>query len=571
MNSQISSAAKTSLQETLIEKALAHYDAKEFDQARAVSNELLHLQPRDYSALHLAGVVATAQERLPEAAEFLKRALGCAPDAEKAAVSWFALGKALRQADDFRQAQEAFRRALHLNPEVCDYYLELANAYLEEWKSDLAIETLQTAIKRFSSDFRPYAALGDALHRDGRQQDALIAYELAIKLKPEYAHAHLAMGGALKTLGRFAEAEVEIRQALQLDPMSRAYSELVEFTKFEINSPEITKIKNRLDPVANAPLEARIDSMYALAKIYDDLGDYSTAFKYLEEACRLYRPTFEFSITDYEAMVDGIIALFTPDFLGHYSGKSTSDLAPIFIMGMPRSGTTLTEQIIASHSQVQGGGELVFMTRLSKQLGETWESRGSAAPGDDATVANDLVQAASYYRDMTEHLWRKKPRFTDKMPTNFLYLGVIQLLFPKASIIYCRRDAAATCFSCLQNYFTPGNVRFSYDLVELGRFYNLHSKIMLYWQKILPGRILEVQYENLVENTEAGVRRILDFCGLEFEPGCLDFHTLKRAVATASFMQVRKPVYKSSIEHWKHYEQFLGPLLETLKLESSAP
>lgn len=571
MNSQISGAADSSLPETLIERALAHYDAKEFDQARAVSDELLHLQPRDYSALHLAGVVATAQERLPEAAEFLKRALEYAPDAEKAAVSWFALGKALRQANDFRQAQEAFRRALRLNSQVCDYYLELAETYMDEWKPDLALETLQTAIKRFDSDYRPYVGLGNTLSRWGRQQDALIAYELAIKFKPDYAQTHVAMGGMLKTLGRFAEAEGEMRLALQLDPMCRTYSELVEFAKFNADSPDVEKIKQRLNPETDAPLEARVDAMYALTKIHDDLGDYSKAYEYLDGACRLYRPTFEFSIAGYEEMVDGIIALFTPDFLARYSGKSASDLAPIFIMGMPRSGTTLTEQIIASHSRVQAGGELGFMTRIAKQLGVTWENRGSAAPGDDATVADDLVQAANYYRDMTAHFWRKKPRFTDKMPTNFFYLGVIQLLFPKASIIYCRRNPAATCFSCLQNYFSPGNVRFSYDLIELGRFYNLHRKIMRYWQKILPGRILEVEYENLVENTESGVRSILDFCGLEFEPGCLDFHTLKRAVATASFMQVRRPVYKSSIEHWKHYEQFLGPLLETLKLESPTP
>ncbi|MGB9428810.1 MAG: tetratricopeptide repeat protein, partial [Gammaproteobacteria bacterium] len=266
MDQPISKVDLPATQRDLIEQALVHFDAKEFGQARTVSDKLLQLAPQDYSALHLAGVVATAQNRLPEASEFLKRALKRAPDAIKASVSWFALGKALQGAHDLRQAQEAFRRAIRLNPGVCSYYIELADVYADEWKLDLAIETLKTAINRFPTDAVPCAALGNVLHQYGRQSDALIAYELAVKRQPDYADARLSIGSMLKALGRFKEAEAETLEALQFDPMCRAYSQLAQFRKFGPDAPEIDKIKKRLDPEANAPDAARVDALYALSK-----------------------------------------------------------------------------------------------------------------------------------------------------------------------------------------------------------------------------------------------------------------------------------------------------------------
>ncbi|MGH7744656.1 MAG: sulfotransferase family protein, partial [Candidatus Dormibacteria bacterium] len=233
------------------------------------------------------------------------------------------------------------------------------------------------------------------------------------------------------------------------------------------------------------------------------------------------------------------------------------------------SGTTLTEQILASHSQVQGGGELTGIIRVAKELGKTWESRGNLAPGSDEMVAQDLRQAAARYTDMTSHLWRKRSRFTDKMPMNFLYIGVIHLLFPKARIVYCRRNPIATCLSCYQILFGTGNILYSYDLTELGQVYKIHERIMEHWLKVLPERVLEVEYEQLVERPETEINRMLEFCGLEFEPACLDFHSLDRPIATASLVQVRKPIYKTSVDHWKNYETFLEPLFNALGLNAS--
>lgn len=560
----VEAAAATSPYQEMFDKAAAFYRAEQYDQARMVSDELLRIAPHEHMTLHLAGVIARYQKRLPESAEFLKRALRQAPDAQSAAASWFSLGKTLREAGHLRQAEEALRRALQINPDVSDYSVELAEIYADGWNLDLAIETLKHALNRHRGDAVPCAALAGILVKHGRHQDALIAYDLALARNPDDPYIHLSRGKTLNVLGRFEEAQQELEKAVQLKPAIEAYSGLAQLKHLTVDSPETQAMINYWNSEGSVPLQVRIDAGFALARVYDKTGDYPAAFRYLQNANRLKRADIEFSIEEHEAIAQGVMALFTPDFLTRYSGKSACDLAPIFVLGMPRSGTTLTEQMLASHSQVQGGGELPGITRVAKDLGNTWESRGNLAPGSDEMVAQDLQRAATRYMDMTSHLWRKSPRFTDKMPMNFLYLGVIHLLFPKARIIYCRRNPVATCFSCYQILFGKGNILCSYDLTELGRFYKMHERIMQHWRTVLPGRVLEVDYEDLVEHPEAGIRRILAFCDLDFEPSCLDFHKLQRPVATASLAQVRKPIYKNAIDHWKNYQAFLGPLFDAL-------
>ncbi|HKU17778.1 MAG TPA: sulfotransferase [Candidatus Saccharimonadales bacterium] len=569
MNSQLGSTNSPGSQDALISEFLAHFSAGKLEQARAASDELLRAAPENYAALHLAGVIATSQKRLPEAAEFFKQALSRAPDAKNAAASWCGLGQALFIAEDFRQAEEAFRRAHRLEPRICDYEVELALTYAATWKLDLAMETLQAAIKRYPSEAAPCVALGSMLTKAGRQADALVVFELALQRQPDSVPAHHNLGNTLKMLGRYQEAEAEMRKALQGHPHAELYTQLAQLKKTSPDDPEIAVIKSRLVPDSDAPTGARIDAGFALAKIYDDLGEYSTAFHYLQNANRLKRSTVEYSISGQEAMIEGIITLYSKDFINRFENKSASQLEPIFVVGMPRSGTTLTEQILASHSQVQGGGELPYILKLVSDMGDLWGSRGAAAPGDDATVADDLTQTARRYADLTQHLWLRNPKFTDKLPMNFLAIGPIHLLFPKATVIYCKRDPAATCFSCFQHHFAENNLLYTYDLTELGHYYKLHQRLMDHWRRVLPDRFLEVDYEDFINDPETGTRRLLELCNLEFEPQCLKFHTLDRPIATASSMQVRKPIYKTSINHWKNYEAFLGPLLEELGLHPS--
>ncbi len=566
MPQRIAELINASVNDELIKQAQRYYDAAEFDKAQSAAEELLRLAPQDYATLHLAGTIASAQKNFPTATDFLKQALQHAPDSQNAAASWFALGKALRAAGDLRQAKEAVRRAIVIDPRNSNYPIELSDIYAEGWNLNAAIDILEKAINRFFTDPMPCAALGNLLNRYGKQPDALTAFSLAIQRKPDFTQAHLALGSTLAMLGRFEEAVHALREALRLDPMVSVYYQLAQAKNFELDTNEIDKIKLRLDPKINASKDAKIDALFALSKIYDKQKDYPSAFGYLDEATRLYGSATKFSIAEYEAMFNRVVSLFTPEFVTSYSDKSTSDLAPIFVLGMFRSGTTLTEQILASHSQVQGGGELLCIMQIAKQLSITWNNRGDSAIDDEATVVDDLIQSAADYQRMTAHLSGKRPRFTDKLPLNFMYIGIIHLLFPKANIIYCHRNPVATCFSCFQNnIIMPTNGWFTHDLTVLGHFYKLHDRMMRHWHDVLPGRILDVEYESLVESPEAGIRRILEFCNLEFEPDCLDFHAIKRPVATASIMQVRNPIYKSGIDHWKNYERFLGPLIEALQ------
>lgn len=548
-------------------QAVAHYQAAEYARARVLCEEILKSLPGDYGALHLAGAVATEEHRLPEAAEFLKQALVQAPDSKSAAASWYVLGKALRAAGDLRQAEEALRRAIFADPRTCEYPVELSDIYAEGWKLDPAIETLKTAVNRFFNNALPCVALGNLLNRYGRQAEALEAFKLAIERKPDYAEASVAVSGALMMLGRFSEAEAPLREALRFNPMITALHQLAQTRKFVIGAEDLAVIKQRLDPQTNADRKARIDALFALSKIYDRRKDYTAAFRHLEEATQLYRSTKRYRENEHAAMVERIIALFTRDFLGRYSGKSNSNLAPIFIVGMFRSGTTLTEQILASHSRVQAGGELLCMVLIARQLGTTWQGRGKSVPGDDMEMANDLSLAATRYREMTAHFSASNKRITDKLPLNFLHIGIIHLLFPRAHIIYCHRNPVATCFSCFQNnILMPSDGSFTHDLTDLGRFYKLHERLMQHWQEVLPGRILHVEYEKMVNDPENQIRRLLKHCDLEFEPQCLEFHTLKRPVATASVLQVREPIYKGAVDHWQHYAQFLDPLFEALQM-----
>lgn len=563
----------TSPYQGMFDKAAAFYRAEQYDQARVISDELLRIAPQEHMTLHLAGVIARYQKRLHASAEFLQQALRRAPDVDSAAASWFSLGKTLREVGNLPQAEEALHRALQINPDISDYSVELAEIYADGWKLDLAIETLKHALNRNRGDAVPCAALAGILVKHGRHQDALIAYDLALARDPADPYIHLSRGKTLNVLGRFEEAGHEMEEAVRLKPDIEAYSGLAQLKNLRADSPETQAMLKYWGSEGVTSLKVRIDAGFALARVYDKAGDYPVAFRYLQDANRLKRTDMDYSIDEDAAIARGIMALFTLDFLTRYSGKSACDLAPIFVLGMPRSGTTLTEQMLASHSQVQGGGELPGITRVAKELGSTWESRGNLAPGSDAMVAQDFQRAAARYMDMTSHLWRKSSRFTDKMPMNLLHIGIIHLLFPKAKIIYCRRNPAATCFSCYQILFGKGNILYSYDLTEIGRFYRIHERIMEHWRTVLPGRVLEVAYEDLVEQPEAGIRRILTFCGLDFEPACLDFHNLKRPVATASLAQVRKPIYKNAINHWKNYQAFLGPLFDALELApvSDAP
>ncbi len=545
------------------QQALACYDARKLEEADTLVHELLQKNTDQYEVLHLAASVALDRYRAAEAVALFRRALVRAPGDRARGMSWRGLGDALRQAGDLPQAEDAYRHAMLCDPGIMPYAFGLSQALSDQGKFEPALELLRNIAGKHRRNPLPYWAIGTLLMQWNRQADALAAYELALSLDPGLSQPHVFAGAACQMLGRADDAVNHYKRALDLDPAAPAYCQLAQLKQFTADDPDLPRMEARLNADTAAP-DAKIDAAFALAKAYDDIGDYDRAFLFLDMGNKLKRADVPYDVFTEEDAADRIMALFTRDFIARFENRSGSELSPIFILGMPRSGTTLVEQMLAAHSQIKAGGELVYISHVARELGEAWQSRGDAAPGDDDTVAADLRKGAARYAELTGELVRRHPRFTDKMPQNFMYIGVMHLLFPKAKIIHCRRDPIATCFSCYQRRFTAGNL-FSFDLQDLGRFYKTYDRLMRHWHAVLPGRIFDVQYESVVADPEKEIHQVLDFCGLAFEAACLNFHSVNRAVATASNVQVRKPIYHSAIAHWRHYEKHLAPLIEGLQ------
>lgn len=549
----------------MLEEAMADFDAGRYTKAALASAQLLAEQPQDPRVLHLAGAVALQEQRFIDSETLLARALRAASSPQEQAMIWHTTGRLAKAVGNLDHAEECYRRATLVDPATVDYPVAFALSLASRGKLDPAIEVLRGAIMRHPRDPHPCVTLGNVLLQAGRQRDALVFYDMALQRNPNYAPAHFNAGVALTMLGNLDGALTATRNALQLDPEIGGYYQLAMLDGLKSGDPSLPRLE-QLAESADVSAALRIDANFALGRVYDSAGDAARAFAYLARGNALKRSIVDYDIRNDEERTDRVIALFSRDFFERFRGISDSKLAPIFIVGMPRSGTTLVEQMLAAHSKVEAGGELPVMPEIARQLGETWGARGEASPGTDAEVRADILAAAAAYTRDTAKLQLRRPHFTDKLPGNFLLLGLIHLMFPEARIIHCRRDPVDTCLSCFQRLFSS-DVLYSYDLQELGQYYRLYQRLMDHWHAVLPpGRILDVQYEEMVAEPETNLRRVLSFCGLDFEPACLEFHEVKRSVTTASAAQVRKPIYRSSVKRHEKYGADLAPLLQALGL-----
>jgi hypothetical protein len=302
--------------------------------------------------------------------------------------------------------------------------------------------------------------------------------------------------------------------------------------------------------------------LFTLGKAYEDQQEFERAFAYYEQACAIQRMRISYDPVDTEIQHQRIRSVVTAPFLAARAGQGCADPAPIFIIGLPRSGSTLIEQILASHSMVEGTAELPDVGRVIGSLATRF-------PGEIYPEVLHRLNAAGLrglgemYLERTRRHRSGLPFFTDKMPNNFASVGLIHLMLPQAKIIDARRHPLDSCFGSFKQHFALGQT-WSYDLVEIGEFYLEYRRMMRHWQQVLPGRVLEVRYENMVRDQEAETRRLLAHCGLPWEDGCLRFFETERAVRTASSEQVRQPIYRSSVNHWRHFRSQLAPLIEVL-------
>ena len=511
----------------LIAKAAEHHRAGRLEEAEGIYREILQRDPRNLEALRLLALIAMDAEHYGQAEKLLQRAVEIAPDF---LAAWIDLSRAQLERLDLSAALQSIERAAALNPRSANVQVHVANA----------------------------------LARSGRHNEAIETYGRATELKPDWPAGYLGLGNALKTVGRQAEAIAAYRRAAVLRPdQSEAWWSLSNLKTFRFEDAEIEAMERQLESPA-LPDEARVQFSFALAKAREDRGEPARAFELYELGNRTRRRLENYDPVQTEVINERIIDVFDADFLARHAGCGHPDPAPIFVVGLPRSGSTLIEQILASHSQVDATHELPEVGRLIQGINR--ERKDRVTYPEAVRDFNDAAWAAlgRSYIDETRRYRRGAPYFVDKMPNNFASIGLIALALPNARIINTRRHPLDTCLSCYKQLFAKGQP-FTYDLVELGEYYLQYERLMAHWHAVLPGRVLDVQYESVVTDLPAETRRLLEFCGLPWEDACLRYYETERAIRTASSEQVRRPIYDSSVGVWRQYTRELAPLIDILR------
>lgn len=400
----------------------------------------------------------------------------------------------------------------------------------------------------------------------GNFDEAMLVYEALLGSMPNNPGINLTYGHALKTIGRQDDAIAAYRKAYQVKPdCGDAYWSLANLKTYRFSDDEIDQMRTR-EAAATTAVDDRYHLCFALGKALEDLGEYGDSFEYYERGNQLKREELRYDPARLTKEMRLQRELVTAELLEQFRDAGCPDAAPIFIVGLPRAGSTLLEQILASHSQVEGTMELPNIFALAHRLdrnrivGEEPEYPGNLA----ALSSEDIVRFGEEFIRDTQ-IYRKKgtPFFIDKMPNNFRHIGLISMILPRAKIIDARRSAMGCCFSGFKQLFAEGQ-EFTYGLKEVGTYYRDYVQLMSHWDAVLPGKALLVRYEDVVADLETQVRRLLDHCELPFEPACLNFHRTERAVRTASSEQVRQPIYQSGVDQWTNYSPWLDPLRETL-------
>lgn len=515
------------------------------------------LQPNEAWASIQLGTCLTLSGRAAEAEPVLRRAVQLAP---KLAESHEALGITLKELGDMSGAADAFQAVWDLNPASESAGVRVAETLFESERYAQAEAAGRKLVAAFPNSSQAHSVLARSLIRLEEAESALSHAETAAALAPRDAMTVATFGIALESVGRMPEASVQFERAIDLDPqMASAYCSLAYSRKItQADAPLLTRMEGLKKEFAGSWAHLAHFS-YALGKARQDLGEYELAMAQFDEANRAtYRLRYgdqPFDRKAYAASIDVILQIFTKEFLREHAAGGDDSALPIFIVGMMRCGTTLAEQILSSHSQVAGGGERNFWL---EHRNEPMSAGGSAV--DEKVLGNLARRYLAELRAVSP----EAERVVDKMPINYALLGLIHLALPNARIVHLRRHPVDTSLSI---YTTPNRSRlqWSNDKANIVFAYRQYERFMRHWSAVLPeNRLLDVSYEQLVEDREATTRRMVEFCGLEWEEACLFPERNSRSVFTPSVWQVRQPVYSSSVGRWRKYEPWLGPLAELL-------
>jgi tetratricopeptide (TPR) repeat protein len=501
--------------------------------------------------------------------------------------------EALLLQDRFDEARAAVNHALRLKPTDAAAVHILGVIEMESGSLERAVELIRRAAALDPTAHEPHYYLGSTFTHLGRWEEAVASYGAALALKPDLVPVMQELATALLSLGRRQEAIATLRRILALDPERlRSYMELAHADPTALTDEDVARLHAIMDDSADGK-ERVVIAGFALASVYEHRGDYDRSFACLKRANDLNRELLvegkgnlpagmvmpanalprrldpASALADIAQTSSTIEMIFTEEFLRRYRGFGHPSSLPVFVVGMPRSGSTLIEQILSSHPLVHGAGEVDTLSAMTHMQ---WPYLGYRLRGPDGVMrpTEPPKPASRYFRERGAAYVKalrafdpKAQRIVNKMLGNYMHVGMIDLCLPRSIIIHAVRDPVDNCLGCYKRLFATGNET-TYDLTDIGRHYAWYRRIMAHWQRVLPGRVIDVVYEEMVADPESQIRRLIDACGLPWNDGCMRFYETQRPVRTSSLNQVRQPIYKAAVERWRRYEKHLGPLFEAL-------
>ena len=579
---------------------IVHYDRREFAEAVKCYEQAIAVNTSYAEAHNNLGNALRALGRFDEALDHYQRALLIR---ENYPGAYNNMASILRDRDQVAEAEFAYRKAITLSPRYFEAYGNLATLLVQHERADEALRVLGDALRiepkhapilihvartqlhvgnhaqaeqacRLALEQDPnsaeaHAMLGEMLHEADRFNEALTSFETALTLKPEFGEARNHYGICLKSVGRLDDAREQLIKSLEFNPRAYGiYANLADLEKFTPDHPHLAAMEAIMRDASDPMSERYMALHFGLGKAYEDIGEYEKAFTHFQMGATLKRAKLKYDEADTFAFFDAIRETFSAEFFAHRPFEGSPSNVPIFIIGMPRSGSTLVEQILSSHPQVFGAGEIKEYSRRLNAL----RSRFPALPkypqiavkmnqAQYKIVTEGYLSTVKGYSPMHAHV-------TDKLLTNYYFVGMLHVMFPNAKFVHTKRNPVDTCWSAYTKLFKD-DMPHSYDFGELGRYYKKYEELMAHWDQVLPpGLIKTIVYEDVVDNLETRARELLEFLELPWDPACLSFHESGRPVKTASVTQVRQPVYRTSVEKWRCYGERMQPLVDALGYEA---
>jgi tetratricopeptide (TPR) repeat protein len=540
-----------------IDDVMQFYSLRQMDKAQSAVQRLLKEFPNDSLLYNISGACYSEAGKIEFAINSFEKALAINPEYSEV---YFNLGVAYQNLSELEKAKISYEKAIELKHAYPTAHNNLGLIFLGRKELESAVKCFEWAVAYSPEYAEGYNSLGASLQELKQFEKAKEQFEKAVSLNPSYAQAFHNLGILSEMINLPNEALNHYEKTVSINPkFADAFRNLSKLKNFKISDPQIHQMKS-LYSEKGLNISDKVKMCFALAKVYEDIGEHEKFFKFLNEGNRLRKTELNYSLNESKDFQISVMKLFNkaPPKINKSSLKS-SNIKPIFIIGMPRSGTSLLEQIISSHNSVYGAGEL---TNLKETVSPTLEDFINKK--SNSINEKDLLRIRQEYLDSLSSINTSEKIITDKMPLNFRLIGFILSAMPEAKIIHIKRDAIATCWSNYKHYFTNGN-GFSFDQEDLAEFYGLYLELMNFWYKLFPNQIYDVNYEKLTTNQKIETQNLLKYCDLDWDEHCLNFHKNKRAVETASASQVRKKIYQGSSDAWREYEDFLQPLIKGLE------